>query len=67
MILLARFLVLQALRRLVVTLARPERGRIRTRRSLSFYLCEYPGSRLLRLGVIFIINNVVPTQSGHVV
>ena len=60
MIRLARFLILQALRRLGVTLARPEQGRIPARRSLSFYFREYPGSGLPKLGVISITNNVGP-------
>ena len=67
MIRLARFLILQVLRRLGVTLARPERGRIPARRSLLFYYCEYPGSRLPRLGMISIMNNVGPTQLGRLV
>ena len=58
MIRLARFLILQALRCLGVTLARPEQGRIPARRSLSFYSHEYPRSGLPRLGAISIMNNV---------
>ena len=67
MIRLARFLLLQALRHLGVTLALPERGRIPAHRSLSFYYHEYPGSGLPRLGGISIMNIVGPTQLGCVV
>ena len=49
MIRLVRFLVLQELRRLDMTLARPEWGRILARRSLSFYYHEYPELGLPRL------------------
>ena len=67
MIRLARFLVLQPLRRLGVTLGRPERGRISTLRLLSFYFCEYLRLGLLRIGVISIMKNMGPTQLGLVV
>ena len=67
MIHLAIFLVLQVLHRLGVTLAHPEQGRIPARKSLSFYSCEYLESGLPRLRVIFIMNNVGPTQLGRLV
>ena len=67
MIRLARFLVLQVLRRLGVTLARPEQGCIPACRSLSFCSREYPESRLPRLGAISIMNIVDPTQLSRVV
>ena len=67
MICLTRFLIFQALCHLGMTLARPEQGRIPTRRSLSFCFREYPESGLPRLGAIFIMNNVGPTQLGQVV
>ena len=62
MIRLAQFLVLQAFHHLDVTLAHSEQGRIPARGSLSFCFCEYPGSRLPKLGVILTMNNVGPTQ-----
>ena len=65
MIRLARFLVLQALRRLGVTLAHPERGRIPALRSLLFCSREYLGSGLLTLGTISIMNNIGPNQLGR--
>ena len=67
MIRLARLLVLQALRRLGLTLARLERGHIPAHRSLSFCLCKYPGLGLPRLGAISITNNVGSIQLGRVV
>ena len=67
MIRLAQFLVLQALRHLGMTLAHPKRGRIPAHKSLSFCSYEYPGSGLLRLGIISITNSMGPTQLGHVV
>ena len=67
MIRLDRFLVLQALHRLGVTLAYPKGGRIPARRLLLFWFHEYPGSGLPRVEVIFIMNNMGPTQLGLVV
>ena len=67
MISLGRFLVLQALRCLGVTLARSERSHIPALRSLMFYFLEYLGLGLSKLGAIFITNNMGPTQLGRVV